>query len=69
MGISSTSSAQTVPRCYNTNGSLVFVQANTVVTTPWYPEGVYQPNPAQGAANWQKNLAQNINPNQQPGLL
>ena len=69
MGISSASQPTTIPRCYNTDGSAVTVQTNTVITTPWYPEGVPDPTPAQGAANWAKNLAQNINPDQQPGVL
>ena len=69
MGISSASTITTIPRCYNTDGSAVTVAANTVITTPWYPEGVPLPNPQQGAADWAKNLAQNVSPTQQPGVL
>ncbi len=69
MGISSVGVITTVPRCYTQNGAAVVIAVNTVLVTPWYPEGVYQPSPAEGQANWAKSLAQNISPLQQPGLL
>ncbi len=69
MAIYTTQSTTTIPRCYDTSGNPVVVPAGTVVTTPWYPEGVYDPSPAQGDTNWRKNLAQNTNSTQQPGLL
>lgn len=68
-GITSTTAITTVPRCYNVNGSPVVVAANTVLVQPWYPEGIYWPSPQQGQLNWAKNLSQNVNPDQQPGLL
>lgn len=59
----------TLPGVFNEDGSPVTVEANTVVVTPWTPEGSLLPTPQQGAINVANNLAQNTNSSQQPGVL